>query len=282
MTAAEVRKALQARRRETGEDFQRLLERYAIDRFLYRLSKSDHAKTLVLKGAVLFSAWFAVPHRPTRDIDFAKVEVSDHAEASEIVKSICNVIVEDDGLVFAVGDLITESIREGLRQPGIRVIVPTTIGEARIKLQIDIGFGDVITPEPVSERFAPLLDQPAAKVYAYPPETVVAEKLQIIVELGRVNSRMKDYFDLLELVNRREIDVVILASAVRSTFERRGTTIPTQIPDGLSDEFSSDPEKLQQWRAFHIRIEHEASSFEHCIITLRTFAMQVFALAVEL
>ena len=283
LTAEEVRQQLQRRRRETGEDFQQLLERYALDRFLFRLGKSKHRRLLALKGAVLFSAWLGLPHRPTRDVDFAAdLTELDLDLARQVVTDVCAELVAPDGVTFHTASITAEEIREGASYAGARVTLRATIGTARIRLQVDIGFGDAFTPAPEIETLPPLLAQSPAAVLAYPRESVVAEKLEIITKLGRAHSRMKDYFDLRELAARFEYDLAGLADAVRNTFVRRRTPIPSGLPDGLSNDFSSDPQKITQWSAFLRRIGHmDADTLEGCVSGVRSFAMPVFDLARE-
>lgn len=257
LDATEVRRQLQRRRRSTGEDFQRLLERYALDRFLYRLGSSRYRSTLVLKGAVLFSAWLDIPHRPTRDVDFALLQSpaeSDLALVRDIVADVCVVDVPEDGVTFDSESILVEAIREGASYAGARATLLAGIGTARVKVQIDVGFGDVITPGPTEELMPAMLDQAPANVLAYTRESVVAEKLETIVQLGLVNSRMKDYFDLRALAVEFQFDGAVLVDAVGKTFARRRTQVPVDLPAGLSDDFASDPVKAAQWSAFLNRI----------------------------
>jgi hypothetical protein len=283
--ANEVRRLLQRRRRETGEDFQQLLERYALDRFLHRLGRSRHRPLLVLKGAVLFSAWFDLPHRPTRDIDFALVRASgdsDTALVEDLVTEVCRVEVDEDGIVFDTASITSQRIREGASYAGVRVMLFAGIGTARVRVQVDVGFGDVIVPGPREVRLPALLDQDDAIVLAYPRAVVVAEKLEIIAQLGVASSRMKDYFDLHALARGFDFDGVELAEAVRATFARRGTAIPRLVPPGLADDFANDASKLEQWNAFRSRIRRDDElTLQACIAEVRRFALPVFEAAVD-
>jgi hypothetical protein len=283
LDSAEVRRQLQRRRRSTGEDFQQLLERYALDRFLYRLGLSRHRSTLVLKGAVLFSAWLDIPHRPTRDVDFALMQSpaeSDLALVRDIVADVCVVDVPEDGVTFDSESISVEAIREGASYAGARATLLAGIGTARVKVQIDVGFGDVVTPGPNEELIPAMLDQARASVLAYPRESVVAEKLEIIVQLGLVNSRMKDYFDLRALAATFRFDGTVLVDAVGKTFERRRTQVPVEIPVGLSDAFAADPAKVALWSAFLGRIGRaDDGSFAGCVSEVRRFAGPVLHFA---
>lgn len=276
LDSAEVRRQLQRRRGSTGEDFQQLLERYALDRFLYRLGSSQHRSTLVLKGAVLFSAWLDIPHRPTRDVDFALLQPpaeSDLTLVRDIVADVCVVDVQEDGVAFDSESISVEEIREGASYTGARATLLARMGTARVKVQIDVGFGDVVTPGPTEELMPAMLDQARASVLTYPRESVVAEKLEIIVQLGLVNSRMKDYFDLRALAASFQYDGEVLVDAVGRTFERRRTRLPAEMPAGLSDDFAADSAKVTQWSAFLRRIGREDDgSLAACVEEVRRFA----------
>lgn len=271
--AIEVRRQLQAIARDSGENFQRLLERYALERFLHRLGSSPYAPSLALKGAVLFSAWLAAPHRPTRDVDFASTGDHDASDAAEMITTICTFAVDDDGVTFDTADMKVETIRERDSKPGTRATFTARIATARVRLQVDISFDDAISPAPRPIDIESLINLPSFSVLAYSPATVIAEKLQIIIELGRFNSRMKDYFDLHELATRFELSGPELVHAINQTCKRRSTSIPADVPDGLSNEFASDTEKKQQWHAFLERIEHPNElTLPDCITRIRELA----------
>jgi hypothetical protein len=176
------------------EDFQFCLTRYALERFLYRLSKSAHVDKFVLKGALLLMSWAQDPYRPTRDLDLLGVGDSSPDNLKNMVREICLSAVDPDGIVFDTDSLVMEEIREDQDYEGHRVKMMAYLGKARIPLQIDIAFGDAISPGPENIEYPTLLDQPPVCVRAYPKETVVAEKLQAAITLGIRNSRMKDFF----------------------------------------------------------------------------------------
>ena len=250
---ASVRDRLLQRSRQQGEDFMLTLTRYAVERFLYRLSLSPHAEKFVLKGAALFAVWAHQPYRPTRDVDFlGKGESSAEALRTNFTE-ICQTEVAEDGLIFVTESIRITEIREEQEYPGQRVQLTAMLGKASIPVQVDIGFGDAVFPVSEFVRYPTLLDLPAPQIYAYPKESVVAEKLQAMVALGRANSRMKDYADLLTLSQDFPFEGSRLAPAIGATFERRKTGIPRTTPDGLSDAFGQDPEKARQWEAFRNR-----------------------------
>ena len=274
---ASVRARLLARARVEQTDFQILLTRYALERLLYRLSVSDQREQFVLKGAMLFAVWQDDPFRPTRDLDLLGHGDPEPATVAATIRSICSVTVPDDGVVFDVAGIEAASIRGEDEYPGVRVRTGATIAGARLPIQIDVGFGDVITPEAIEIEYPALLDAPAPILRAYPPETVIAEKTEAIVSLGIGNSRMKDFYDLWTVSQTFSFEGDDLAEAIRRTFERRQTPLPEQVPVGLSDGFALERET--QWRAFlaRDRLEVAPASFAQVIDDLRAFLQPVLA-----
>jgi hypothetical protein len=248
--AASVRQRLLDRSRERGEDFQLTLVYYALERLLYRLSRSALGGRFVLKGAMLFSVWSDTPHRATRDLDLLGRGSNDVATLVKEFQQICKTPVEDDGLIFLSESITSEEIRDGEEYEGVRLSFEARLGVARIPIQVDIGFGDVVLPKPVSLKYPTLLDFPAPRLLAYPRETVIAEKFQSMVELGIANSRMKDFFDLFTLARQFEFEGAGLSHAIRGTFERRRTPLPTSPPLCLTAEFFDNRDKQAQWKGF--------------------------------
>jgi predicted nucleotidyltransferase component of viral defense system len=247
---ASVRARLLQLARERGDDFQLILTRFANERLLYRLTQSPHASRFVLKGAALFSAWTGEPHRATRDVDFLGFGDPSEDHIRSIFTDVLALEVDDDGVHFDVGTLHVGPIREEQEYGGVRVVVVARVTTAKIRLQIDIGFGDAITPEAVNVDYPVLLDFPMPKLRAYPRETVVAEKLEAMVKLGQANSRMKDFYDLAVLSQRFDFEGDVLVQAIAATFSRRGTPFPSALPVALTPEFTDDRMKNTQWRAF--------------------------------
>lgn len=236
--------------RERKEDYQLVLTRYANERLLYRLSRSDHADRFVLKGAALFVLWTGALLRATRDLDLLGFGEPGDKRIAAVFDQVLVLDVDEDGVRFDRESVSVGPIRDDQRYGGIRVLVMAYIGSAKVRLQIDIGFGDAITPEPTEVEFPSLLDYPAPRLRAYPRETVVAEKLEAMVQLGLANSRMKDFFDLYILSESFEFDGATLVTAIRATFERRGTALPESRPIALTGVFVEDPAKQTQWAAF--------------------------------
>jgi Nucleotidyl transferase AbiEii toxin, Type IV TA system len=251
--AASHRAKLLALAQRSGDDFQFLLGRWIIERFLYRLSRSMHKQDFVLKGAMLFLAWDGKLYRPTRDLDllgFGSAEVDD---VTERVREIC-AVPGDDGIIFDLTGIEAERIKEDAEYEGVRVRVPASLDGARVTMQIDVGFGDKVDPAPSELTFPVLLPLDAPVVRAYPPEAVIAEKLQAMVALGIANSRMKDFFDIWTFASTHRFDIVRLANSIHSTFERRRTPLPEVPPLALTDEFLLDRAKQTQWNAFSKRL----------------------------
>ena len=248
--AASVRNRLMDLARKQGEDFQLLLTRYVIERLLYRLSCSDHKNQFVIKGAMLFRLWADLPHRPTRDLDLLGKGDSSLEALAGVFREICTLPVEDDGLSFDPASVTAGPIKEDQDYEGVRLSCRVHLGQARIDLQIDIGFGDAVVPRETEVRYPTILEFPAPILKAYPKQVVVAEKFQAMVALGIANSRMKDFFDVWVLANRFEFDGPSLSRAIHATFRRRKTPLPTEPPLALTPTFGTDTGKTKQWAAF--------------------------------
>ncbi|MFN0160545.1 MAG: nucleotidyl transferase AbiEii/AbiGii toxin family protein [Burkholderiales bacterium] len=248
--AASVRARLLAIAKSERSNFNQLLVRYALERFLYRLSTSAHADRFVLKGALLFTLWYDMPHRPTRDADLLGFGPSDLRSIGETFRDVASISV-DDGITFDPESVTAEDIRKDAGYAGARVVISGELATARCRTQFDIGFGDAVTPGPVPSRYPVLLeDFPAPHLRTYPVYTVIAEKLHAIALLGMTNSRIKDYLDLCVMLDRESLNTQTLAQAISATFSRRGTAIPAGLPMGLSDEFAADPSRQALWAAF--------------------------------
>lgn len=235
---------------ETGEPFNNILIKYSLGRLLYRLDVSGNINLFVLKGAMLFSLWSQIPRRSTRDIDFLGLGISTHGQVKDIFTQACNVEYNADGLCFDSDSISSEDIRADQEYHGIRVKLMGYLGRARIPIQIDIGFGDAIVPEPETVEYPKVLDFPSAKIKAYQPATVIAEKLNALVVLGYRNSRMKDFYDLYILLEHMDFSDQELSVAIKATFERREIAIPKDIPVAFTLGFIEDGTKEIQWKAF--------------------------------
>lgn len=277
--AASVRQKLLNHAETRGEDYNLVLRRYALERFLFRLGRSPHRSELILKGATLFQVWSKIPARPTNDIDFLAQKQLDESAIAEMLIAVCSETFEADALLFDMGSLNFSSIQDQDRYGGIRAKFTVLLGSAKIRIQIDIGRDDIITPGPEEVSYPTLLEMEPPRVLAYPRATVVAEKLEAIVDLGMINSRMKDYFDLWFIFTTFQDPLELFAEAVARTFNRRNQEIPTRLPVGFSNEFSCDLMKQKQWLSFIRRTSIEAPPLQDLAEMVGRLAMDIFAMA---
>lgn len=247
--AASVRQRLQNVAKKTNRPFQEVLEYFAMERLLYRLASSKHASRFVLKGALMFRVWNAPATRPTRDIDLLGRMDSKVTAVVPVFKDVCNQPVEPDGLIFHADSVAGQAIKEDADYAGVRVTLRATLHNSRIAMQIDIGFGDVLTPAAVAADYPTILDLPAPRLKGYSRETVVAEKFEAMVKLGLVNSRMKDFYDIWLLSQHFDFDGSVLSNAITRTLAHRKTQI-LAAPTALTPVFGDDGQKQTQWRAF--------------------------------
>jgi predicted nucleotidyltransferase component of viral defense system len=281
--AASVRAKLLRKMPELGEaQFQRLLRRFAIERFLYRLGRSPDRERFVLKGAMLLVLFGGKLARPTKDLDLLGLGALDDEELRAVVRRVCSVEVEaPDGLEFQAKELKLAPIRERAEYGGTRILLPFHMEQARDRIQIDVGLGDAIYPPAIDAVYPTLLDLPPPRIRAYRRETVIAEKTEALVKLGAANSRMKDFFDLWALADAQGLDGQELVPALRRTFERRGTALPDGEPVGLRPAFFLDPVHIVQWRSFvHDRLlEDMAPDLPTVGERLRVFLMPLLGAA---
>ena len=274
--AASVRQRLLNRSRNEGRPFNELLQYYAMERFLYRLSQSDFVNSFILKGALMLRVWRAPEFRPTMDIDLLGKTSNDEAQVVAQIQEILNVKVEADGLVFEPDSIISERITEDADYPGIRICFLGTLGVARINMQIDIGFGDAVFPEPEIQDLPTVLGHAAPRLYCYSRESAVAEKLQAMIKLGDLNSRMKDFYDIWMLSRQFGFAGAQLAESIRLTFERRETTVPAEL---IIFEDSIMETKQIQWGAFRRRLKKEdvPESFREIVDCVEEFLRPIVA-----
>ncbi|MBP6097349.1 MAG: nucleotidyl transferase AbiEii/AbiGii toxin family protein [Methyloversatilis sp.] len=267
--SASIRARLKQRADATRQDFNLTLTHYGLERLLYRLSISPHAGNYLLKGALLFSLWFDQPHRPTRDADLLGFGPDDIDTAVSAFREICALEV-DDGIAFHPESVKGSLIRKDAGYGGVRIDLLAKLDGARITLQVDIGFGDAVTPAPESVSYPVLLDDlPAPQLRSYPKHTVVAEKFHAVCLLGMANTRMKDYFDLWVLLTEGALESTGLRRAVDATFARRQLQVPDSTPSGLSDAFARDAVKTAQWTAFLKKNRLDTLDFIEVVTLLR-------------
>lgn len=232
---ASVRQRLLNLSRARGEDFNLVLTRYALERFMYRLSRSSHGQKFVLKGAMLFPLWGGDARRPTRDLDLLGRGQNDVPSLEQTFREVLKTDVEPDGIMFLPESVRGERIREDEEYEGVRLRFEARLGAARVSVQVDVGFGDVVTPAAEETDYPVLLDFPAPRLLAYPRETAIAEKFEAMVKLGIANTRMKDFRDVWVLSREHSFDGVTLSVAISATFRRRGTSLPDGVPLALTD-----------------------------------------------
>lgn len=244
---ASIRQKLLNKARIEKRPFNELLQYYAMERFLYRLSVSHYSHKFILKGALLFRVWSTDIYRPTMDIDMLGKTDNSETNIADIIKEVLSVNLELDGMNFDISTLTTEKITENADYEGIRAKFQGTLDTAKINIQIDIGFGDIIYPKPVVSFLPTVLDLPSPKLFCYSKESCIAEKFETMVKLQEINSRMKDFYDIWLLSRQYSFDPKKLVKAISSTFAKRGTVFPEKII-AFSEEFAKL--KQIQWKAF--------------------------------
>ncbi len=259
--SASVRQRLLNRARAEKRPFSELLQYYAMERLLYRLSISRHADRFILKGALMLRAWCLSDSRPTMDIDLLGRTNSAEANIVEQVRDILAMKDVSDGLVFYADSIKSERIDEDADYNGLRILFTGELDRARIHMQIDIGFGDTVYPRPEVRELPTILDHAVPRLLCYSRESMIAEKFEAMVKLGMLNSRMKDFHDIWLLSRQFNFDGERLTEAIRQTFGRRGAVVPTDV-EAFSPEFIVN--KQTQWPAFRRRLSSSTipDSFE--------------------
>ncbi|MDR4469606.1 MAG: nucleotidyl transferase AbiEii/AbiGii toxin family protein [Nitrospira sp.] len=273
--SASIHQRLLNHAKKQGRPLQELLQYFAIERFLFRLSQSPHATRFYLKGALMLRIWDAPLSRPTIDVDLMGRQMLSQDELEQVIKDICVQTVPDDGCRFEAATVQARPIRMEDQYGGIRVTFISHIGKMRLNMQVDVGFGDVIVPGPIPIDFPALLDFPSPHLLAYSPESAIAEKFQAMVMLDSANSRMKDFYDIWLLARGHPFEGSVVSHALQATFTRRQTAFPVDIPTALTDHFVKDRLKQTQWNAF-VRKGHLAAeqvSLNEVVELLRGFLM---------
>ncbi len=247
--AASVRARLLNKARDTNRPFQELIQYYALERFLYRFGVSKHKERFILKGALMLRAYNAPMMRPTKDIDLLGSADNSIENIETVVRDVCTVPVSDDGIAFSPDSVKGELIKEESTYSGVRVKFMGQLENARIPMQIDVGFGDAVFPPPEERTYPAMLEFEAPRLKMYSLEAVIAEKFQTMVERGTLNSRMKDFFDIYTLSKQYEFNRDNLAAAIKQTFENRNTEL-TANPIVFTESFAKDENIARQWRAF--------------------------------
>jgi hypothetical protein len=274
--AASVHQRLLDKSKESSRPFNELFQYYAIERFLYRLSRSAHAGKFILKGALMLLIWKAQVSRSTMDIDMLGNIKNNPETIIDMVREICRQEVEADGVVFDPDSVRAERITEDADYEGVRVHFRGTMDTARIAIQLDIGFGDVVVPSPKLMAYPTILDLPAPKVRGYSRESMIAEKFEALVKRGVMSSRMKDIWDIQLLSRQFNFDGKTLATAIAETFLKRHTDIPADLI-ALTETFVRDETKAAQWKAFlrKNRMTTDVDTFAEAIHSVSVFLKPV-------
>lgn len=271
--AASVHARLLKLANQRGWPFHRIMGQYAFERLLYRLTRSSYQDRFILKGALLFLLWKGALHRPTRDLDLLGQGEDSRERLEEVFRDLCRTPVEEDGLRFLPDSVSAEETREEDIYGGIRVKLLAMLDRSRIPLQVDVGFGDAVTPPAQEADFPILLPFPVPRLRVYPRETVIAEKYQAMVAMGLPNSRMKDFYDLWTLAREFSSNGPALCRAIAATFARRQTPLPEATPAALTPAFSQDAVKERQWQGFLSRSGLEALPLPEVASLLGDFLM---------
>ncbi len=280
--AASVHQRLLNKAKESSRPFNEILQHFAIERFLYRFSKSPHADRFVLKGALMFSAWTGSMSRPTMDIDLLGNIENSIDSVVTVFKDACDTEVENDGIVFHKDTVTATRITEDADYKGVRVLLRGSLSSIRLFLQVDIGFGDVIIPKPGKVKYPVVLDFPKPELDGYTMESTVAEKFQAMVKLGLLNSRMKDFYDIWFLCRRFDFKGKTLVEAIEKTFEKRKTPLISE-PTIFNPTFMKDDTKQAQWQGFikKTKLTDTPDSFEDIVSYIKTFLQPAVASIID-
>lgn len=272
-----VRQQLLNLARQSERPFAEILQYYMIERFIYRLSKSIYKDKFILKGALMFTAWNLLGKRATRDIDFAAKTHNTLENITSIVEDICQIDCTEDAVIFITKNIKCESIQEQNEYHGIRVAFDGELATARTRMQIDIGFGDIIFPHPSQLEYPTLLNMPSPLILGYPPETVIAEKVHAMMLLGLRNSRLKDYFDIWYLSHQFRFNGSNLSEAINQTFFNRGMKI-SDLNLQIFDDIGNDGSKQQQWNSFinKNQLLESSKTFNDVMKQVKSFIYPVF------
>jgi Nucleotidyl transferase AbiEii toxin, Type IV TA system len=272
---ASVHRRLLNLARETNRPFNEVLQYFAIERFLFRFSRSSYANQFVLKGAQMLQAWNAPLARPTMDIDMLGRVLNSPENLESIIRDCAGVEVEPDGIEFVPASVTSEVIVKDREYQGVRLRVRGLLGKIKLTVQLDFGFGDVVVPEPIWIELPDLLGLGAPRLLGYTPESAIAEKFQAMVALDIANTRIKDFYDIWALSRTLEFEGAVLARAIEATFNQRSTPLPTEAPRALTEEFSLAADKQTLWRAFlrKGRLEADDKQLGEVVTELRKFLM---------
>lgn len=262
--------------KSTGAPFQQVLQQYAIERFLYRISKSKHAESVILKGALLLKTIGIPAARPTMDIDMLRRGKSDQVTLMRLIQDCAALKVEPDGLTFLAQSVVAEEVTRDSEYKGTRILLDARMDNVRLRIQVDFGVGDVMVPGPRMIEYPAVLDSDVIQLLAYPVESAIAEKLQAMVTLGDANSRMKDFYDVWVCSKHLDFKAGTLLQAIEATFKNRETPVPAGEFEALTTAFAE--RHRVQWNAFVKKIgEGELTDqFDKVVEDLKGFVLPLF------
>jgi len=275
---ASVLAKLRNNSKASGTTFQQVLQQYAMERFLYRVSKSRHARSVILKGALLLKTIGIPKARPTMDIDMLRKGKADEATLVALIKDCATIEVDADGVAFLADSVVAEEISKESEHKGLRIQIDARMDKVRLKIQIDFGVGDVMVPGPRMIQYPTFLGSDAIQLLAYPVESAIAEKLQAMVALGSTNSRMKDFYDVWICSKYLNFDSENLLNAIDATFHNRDTALPVGAVESLTAKFAEG--HRAQWNAFVRKIGEDqlTDEFTKIVGDLSSFAAPLLVL----
>lgn len=247
---ASIRDRLRNKAKETNRPFAEVLQYYGMERFLYRFGRSKYADKFVLKGALLFTVWQIPERRTTLDIDFLARYDNQVASIETVIRHVCDVSVESDGLIFDAKTIQGRKIKEDADYEGVRVKFMGFLERSHIPMQIDMGFGDIVYPKTKVIDYPVILDFPKPQLKGYPPESVISEKFEAMIKLGLLNSRMKDFYDIWLMMRQFNFNGSNLVEALKRTFEHRKTNIPAGKPLFVEEIYDEKSDRQILWKAF--------------------------------
>ncbi|MDN3507401.1 MAG: nucleotidyl transferase AbiEii/AbiGii toxin family protein [Simkaniaceae bacterium] len=283
--AASVKDRLLNRSRNSDLSLLELMKYYAMERFLYRLSISQYNDQFVLKGALLFTVWEIADSRTTLDIDASAKAENSLENITMIAEELCKIAPEiDDGIVFLSETLRVQVMQLKREYTGFRLNFTAKIGTAHVPMQIDIGFGDVITPGPVFSKYPTMLEFPAPELSMYPPQTTIAEKFHAMIELDGNNSRVKDFYDIWLLSHNQTFTNESLRQAIKNTFAERKKEFTADALCTAMRSCAEDPRTVQRWERFKKKVvpkQNQDLKFTAVVSELESWVLSLYEVAVK-
>ena len=264
-----IRQRLKNLSGQRNRPFDEILRYYAMERFLYRLSISPHAKKFFLKGGLMLKVWDSLDHRATMDIDLLARTSNQIDNLHRIITEVSEIACDEDGIAFDTQKLILRNTQTGGDYNGVSSSFSAKLFTTKMPILIDIGFNDIVIPKPQQIRYPTLLGMPEPTLLGYTLETVIAEKLESVVKLALVNTRMKDFYDLWTILKSYEINPDKLNIAIREVFANRKTAL--KRPVAFTAEFYDSKETQQRWDNFLSAMGKQQIKFEEVILELSKF-----------